>query len=74
MDSALRTDPQRKQILKLLKTRPYVTNVDLNRICYRYSARIHELKKEGWNIKREYWKPGVHKYSLAEPKEYGDVA
>lgn len=58
-------DTQQKRILRLLKQRPYVTNLDLNDICFRYTARIHELRNDGWNIQ---WastdKRGVNKYWL----------
>lgn len=38
---------QTAQILNLLKTKKRVTNRELNRICYRYGARIWELRREG---------------------------
>lgn len=37
---------QTARILDLLKTKGYATNTELNRICFRYSARLHELRKE----------------------------
>lgn len=64
---------QTQKILNLLKDNSYVTNIQLNRICYRYSARIHELRNEGYEIEREYEKPGVWRYWLVyEPLEYVD--
>lgn len=57
---------QTAKILNLLRRNRFVTNVELNRICYRYSARIHELRNEGWEIEREYVKPGVHRYWLVK--------
>lgn len=60
--------PQTAKILAVLKEKAYVTNVELNRICFRYSARILELRKEGHNIQREYIKPGVYKYFLVQPQ------
>lgn len=53
---------QTARILRLLRSSNYVTNVDLNKICFRYSARIHELRSEGWQIEREYVRQGVHRY------------
>lgn len=64
---------QTKQILNLLKKRRYVTNIELNKICYRYSARIHELRSEGWDIEKDQIKKGVFRYWLVKDNEYGEV-
>jgi hypothetical protein len=45
------TESQASTILRLLKQESVLTNRDLNRICYRYSARIHDLRKEGHDIR-----------------------
>lgn len=43
----LTKSPSKKtRILNLLKSKKYVTNVELNRIAYRYSARLAELREE----------------------------
>ena len=44
---------QRERILYLLRSRGPVgaTNVELNAICFRYGARIFELRKAGFDIK-----------------------
>jgi helix-turn-helix protein len=44
---------QRERILSLLRSRGPVgaTNVELNAICFRYVARIFELRKAGFDIK-----------------------
>ncbi len=60
---------QTAKVLRLLKTRRFVTNIELNRLCFRYGARIHELRREGWNIQRQYERPGIYRYWLAEAKE-----
>ena len=65
---------QTSRILRELRDKRFVTNIDLNKICYRYGARIHELRKEGWNIQREYERPGVYRYWLVPEREYADVA
>lgn len=39
------------KILKLLKTNKRVTNHELNKICFRYGGRIHDLRREGHIIK-----------------------
>ena len=59
-------ETQASKILRMLKTHPYVLNIDLNRIAYRYSARILELRNEGHSIQKEYVKPGVFRYFLKE--------
>jgi hypothetical protein len=43
---------QRSQVFNALrKARSSgVTNVDLHKICFRYSARIHELRNDGHKI------------------------
>lgn len=60
---------QKTRILEHLKANREVTNIDLNKICYRYGARINELRKDGWNIQREYWRPGIHRYWLVGDRE-----
>jgi len=41
---------QIKKILTLFKTKRTVSNFELNKVCYRYAARIHELRKDGYRI------------------------
>jgi len=41
---------QTTKILRLLKEQGEATNVELNRICFRYGARIYELRREGHEI------------------------
>lgn len=43
-------ETQTKKILGLLKTKKTVTNYELNQICFRYAARIHDLRSEGYRI------------------------
>jgi hypothetical protein len=38
---------QTARILRLLKQEKRATNRQLNSICFRYGARIHELRNEG---------------------------
>lgn len=52
---------QATRVLKRLK-QGRATNIELNRICFRYSSRIFELRKEGHNIQRQYVRPGVFEY------------
>lgn len=53
---------QTGRILKLLKTQGTVTNRDLNKIAYRYSARIHELRREGHDILAVREKVGLYRF------------
>jgi hypothetical protein len=41
-----------------------VTNVTLNRIAFRYSARLHELRKQGCLISTLYISPGLTRFVL----------
>lgn len=69
------TTTQTGRILKLLQSKGSVTNIQLNGICYRYGARLLELRKEGHDILTIYEKPGVYRYfyrGQAEPS-YEDV-
>lgn len=60
---------QREKILNVLEDRgpAGVLNIELNEgVCYRYGARLLELRKEGYNIVTRYVKPGVFRYTLVE--------
>ena len=52
-------------ILARLRTGP-ATNVQLNQICFRYSARIHDLRSRGHKIVLERGEGGVNIYRLEE--------
>lgn len=41
-----------------------VTNVTLNRIAFRYGARLHELRKQGYQISTLYIAPGLFRFVL----------
>jgi len=43
-------ETQTARILRVLKEEGQVTNAELNRICFRYGARLHELRREGHKI------------------------
>ena len=61
---------QRERILTLLEDRgpAGVLNIELNEsVCYRYGARLLELRKEGYKIATRYVKPGVFRYTLVQP-------
>lgn len=71
-------ESQAKRILRKLKLQKTVTNFELNQICYRYSARIHELRDEGHLIDGPFRvSAGLNKYIYRghvddEPMEYED--
>ncbi len=53
---------QTARILRLLKSKRSVTNRELNRICFRYGARIHELRQEGHKIVSVHVKDGLWRF------------
>lgn len=44
-----RKESQTARILRLFKKHGELTNRDLNKVCFRYGARIFELRREGHN-------------------------
>ena len=57
---------QKDRILDLLRRREFVTNAELNEVAFRYSARIHELRAEGHDIRWTAVKgrPGLTRYYI----------
>lgn len=70
-----------KQILKLLRTNNKVSNFQLFKITPRYSARIHELRNDGWAIESVRDKgnmfrkarPNMFWFYIKSGREYGDT-
>ncbi len=62
---APRITGQRLKILERLREGP-ATNMELNAICFRYGARIHELRGLGFKIKTVQEKAGVFRFELEE--------
>lgn len=60
---AQRLDGSKAKVLAALQDGPK-TNVELNAICYRYGARIFELKREGYPIEKAHQGGGVWTYEL----------
>lgn len=60
-----RLSGQRLKILERLRQGPAL-NTELNAICFRYGARIHELRADGFNIKTIPEKAGVFRFELTE--------
>ena len=51
----------------------WMTNLELNQICHRYSARICELRKEGHDIEKMPIAPGVNRYRYRGFEEAGQI-
>ena len=54
---------QKTRILNRLRL-GVVTNIELNEICFRYAARISELKKEGHDIQKRRVKGSVFEWRM----------
>lgn len=61
---------QGEKIVDLLLTRGNkgATNIELNKISFRYSARIFNLRKEGYDIRKQHLTGSIWKYWLQEGK------
>lgn len=57
---------QSSRIMKAISREGGALSSELNGIAYRYSARIHELRKDGVNISTERLKDGLFRYQLVE--------
>lgn len=57
---------QTEKILALLKEAGDhgVSNIDLNKIAFRYSARLHDLRKDGHIIKATHLKDSYWNFRL----------
>lgn len=56
--------PKRQAVLNLLESKGTVTNIELNSVCFRYGARIHELREQGHWITTERREDGVWTFTL----------
>lgn len=54
---------QTQRILSLFRAKGTVTNRELNEICFRYAARIHEMRANGHPITTKQIKPGLYHYT-----------
>lgn len=62
-------ESQTAKILRLLKIRGKLTNRDLNHICFRYAARLHELRRDGHIIVSNHVREGLWEYIYKGVKE-----
>lgn len=60
-----RLSRQCETILAMLRERPR-TNVELNAVCFRYGARLFELRKAGHRIKSTRLHEGVWRFELLD--------
>lgn len=56
--------PQTKKILEKLKRKSKVYNYELNKICFRYAARVHDLRKLGHKIESKCEGLGIWSFKL----------
>lgn len=62
---------QTARILRMFKERGELTNRELNLVCYRYGARIHELRREGHKIISLHEKDSLWRFIyVSEPCEH----
>ena len=62
------------RILRLLKSKGRATNAELNRICFRYGARIHDLRSDGYIIVTNRLKSGLFEFVFKGHKDDGAAA
>lgn len=57
---------QKERIYNLLKAagKEGATNIQLNRVAFRYSSRIKELRDDGYQIIRQHVKGSIWRYTL----------
>lgn len=64
-------ESQRDKVLKMLKRNRKVTSADFySAFLPRFAARIYELKKDGYNIQKEYWRDGMYTYWLVRERVF----
>lgn len=58
---------QRNAVLSALKQAKShgCTNTELNKLCFRYGARIYELRAQGYRIETAQIGVGLYRYTLA---------
>ena len=62
MTEKVRRQSAKERILEQFQYAGTLTNVQLNEICYRYGARIYELRKEGHIIEKHCMDKGLYAY------------
>lgn len=52
------------RILAFLQSHGSATNLELNAICFRYGARLFELRQAGWRIETVKLEGGLFRFIL----------
>lgn len=60
---------QNAAILELLREKREVPNYELNKISMKYTGRLSDLRKAGYNVQISRRDGAVHWYSLIEEKQ-----
>jgi hypothetical protein len=68
MTEFARRASSRDRVLAVLQAKQIVTNVELNAICYRFGARILELRSQGYDIVTGEKRGGVVTYEFRGKK------
>ena len=55
---------KKEQVLMLLLDGEWHTSDELKRITHRFSARLYDLRREGWLIERKYLGDGIWAFRL----------
>lgn len=63
MSETIRRENSRERVLALLQAKGHATNIELNSVCYRFGARILELRALGYVIETGAKRGGVVSYS-----------
>jgi hypothetical protein len=71
MTEITRRASSRDRVLAVLQAKRIVTNVELNAICYRFGARILELRSQGYDIVTGEKRGGVVTYHFKGWKQSG---
>jgi hypothetical protein len=71
MSEITRRSNSREQVLAVLQAKRIVTNVELNDVCFRYGARLKELRDQGYDIVTGEKRGGVVTYEFRGVKRAG---
>jgi hypothetical protein len=65
---------QKQRILDLMAPRQWVHFRDLNDICFRYGARLYDLRKEGYEFEERRDDKGIWWYRLSATPPVSSVS
>jgi hypothetical protein len=55
---------QKQKIIKLLKSQEWTHISELNKICFRYGARLYELRSDGYRFMKRKAPDGFEEWKL----------